>query len=170
MYGNLTGEESVHLSNFPVPNMKLYDDKLEKEMDTIRKIVEMAHSKRKKAMIKVRQPLAELKVKNAKLKINEDLIKLIMDEINVKKVVFEEGKEEMSVALDTNLTKELRDEGEARDIVREIQKKRKALGTALDEKVNVVLNGWPKEFENEIKRKALVDMLEKGEKFLVTRR
>ena len=170
MYGNLTGEESVHLSNFPVPNMKLYDDKLEKEMDTIRKIVEMAHSKRKKAMIKVRQPLAELEVKNAKLKINEDLIKLIMDEINVKKVVFEEGKEEMSVALDTNLTKELRDEGEARDIVREIQKKRKALGTALDEKVNVVLNGWPKEFENEIKRKALVDMLEKGEKFLVTRR
>ena len=125
MYGNLTGEESVHLSNFPVPNMKLYDDKLEKEMDTIRKIVEMAHSKRKKAMIKVRQPLAELEVKNAKLKINEDLIKLIMDEINVKKVVFEEGKEEMSVALDTNLTKELRDEGEARDIVREIQKKRK---------------------------------------------
>ncbi|MEX2013148.1 MAG: hypothetical protein WD967_01970, partial [Candidatus Levyibacteriota bacterium] len=53
--------------------------------------------------------------------------------------------------------------GEARDIVRKIQEERKKIGTKLDEKVDVQIEGWPKEFENEIKRKALVNSISKGE-------
>jgi len=143
---------------------------LEKEMDLARKIVEMAHSKRKEAMIKVRQPLAELKVKNSTLVIREEIVEVIKDEINVKKIVFEKGKDVMAVLLDVNLTEELKREGAARDIVRMIQGERKKMGTSLDEKVNVTLEAWPKEFEEEIKKKALVENLTKGESFSVNRK
>ena len=44
-----------------------------------------------------------------------------------------------------------------------IQEERKKLGTALDEKVSVTLPSWPSEFENEIKKKALVASLTKGD-------
>ncbi|MBF8250060.1 MAG: ileS [Candidatus Levybacteria bacterium] len=170
IYKNLTGETSVHLADFPIANMKLHDDNLEKEMHLARKIVEMAHSKRKEAMIKVRQPLSELKVTNSELIIRNEIIEIIKDEINVKKIVFAKGAGEMSVALDVTLTEELKKEGEARDIVRMIQGERKKLGTTLDEKVNVVLQDWPKEFEEEIKKKAMVANLSKGENFQVTRK
>ncbi|MDO8660133.1 MAG: isoleucine--tRNA ligase [Candidatus Parcubacteria bacterium] len=170
IYKNLTGEESVHLASFPKSQDKLIDKKLEEEMALARKIVEIAHARRKEAGIKVRQPLAELKVKSEKLMVNEDIIGLIADEINVKKVTFEKGKEEMIAILDTDLTKELEEEGEAREIVREIQKQRKILGTTLDEKVNVSLENWPVAFESYIKKNALVEILQKGSKFSVNRK
>jgi isoleucyl-tRNA synthetase len=168
IYRNLTGEESVHLSNWP--SVGKIDDKLEQEMDFARKLCELGHSKRKELQIKVRQPLAQLTVNNSQLAIGDEITELIKDELNVKKIVFEKGKGEMTVSLDTNITKELKEEGEARDIVREIQKQRKVLGTSLDEKVDVVLASWPVTFEDYIKRKASVDSLAKGEKFLVSRK
>jgi isoleucyl-tRNA synthetase len=170
MFKNLTGEESVHLSNFPKVDDKLIDEKLEEEMELARKVIEFGHSKRKELQIKVRQPLAQLTVCNSQLTIGDEIIELIKDELNIKKIVFEKGKGEMTVSLDTNITKELKEEGEARDIVREIQKQRKVLGTSLDEKVDVVLVSWPVAFEDYIKRKASVDSITKGEKFLVSRK
>ena len=170
IYTNLTGEESVHLADFPKADNKLIDEKLETEMELARKVVELAHAKRKEAMIKVRQPLAKLKIKNAKLKIRDQIISLIKDEVNIKNIAFEESKGEMFVVLDTKITSELRKEGEARDIVRMIQQERKNLGTRLDEKINVVLEDWPKEFEEEIKKKAMVENLQKGNNFLVARK
>lgn len=170
IYKNLTGEESVHLSKFPKVDDKLIDKKLEEEMELARKIVEYAHSKRKEAMIKVRQPLSQLTINNSELTIRDEIIGLIKDEVNVKKVLFEKGKGDLSVLLDLVLTKELEEEGEARDIVRMIQGERKKIGTALDEKINVVLKDWPKEFEEEIKKKAMVENLTKGESFSVTRK
>jgi len=163
MYKNLTGLESVHLSNYPVANTKLLDQDLINKMSELKKLVEIGHGKRKEAMIKVRQPLAEFKVKNAQFIIeDEDLLSLIKDELNVKKVSFGKGKGEMTVAFDMNLTQELKDEGEARDIVRMIQQERKKLGTTLDEKVNVELNNWPATFEDYIKKKASVSYIGKG--------
>jgi isoleucyl-tRNA synthetase len=169
MYRNLTGEVSVHLAGFPKVDEKLIDGKLEEEMELARKIVEFAHSKRKEAMIKVRQPLAKLTVRNSELTVRDQIIEVIKSEVNIKKVSFEKGTGEMSVALDVNLTDELKAEGEARDIVRMIQQERKKLGTSLDEKINVVLTGWPKEFEEEIKNKAMIANLKEGESFMVTR-
>ncbi|KKQ40890.1 MAG: Isoleucyl-tRNA synthetase, partial [Candidatus Levybacteria bacterium GW2011_GWB1_37_8] len=158
IYLNLTGEESVHLANWP--EVGDIDEKLEQDMDFVRKLCELGHAKRKEIMIKVRQPLAELKILNSELQIqDEELISLIKDELNVKKVSFEKGKGEMSVFLDVNLTTELKEEGEARNIVRMIQQERKKLGTELDERVNVVLKDWPKKFEEEIKKKAMVNNL-----------
>ena len=168
MYLNLTNKDSVHLSAWP--EVGDIDEKLEQEMDFARKICEMGHAKRKEALIKVRQPLAQLTINNSQLTINGEIVELIKDELNIKKVVFEKGKGEMSVSLDVNLTKELKEEGKARDIVRMIQGERKKLGTALDEKIDVVLKDWPREFENEIKKKAMVATLKKGNNFEVVRK
>jgi len=171
IYKNLTGEISVHLADFPKADNKLIDKKLEEEMEVARKIVEMAHAKRKEALIKVRQPLAELIIKNSELIIRDEIINLIKDELNIKKIDFvKEGTQETSVSLDTKITKELKEEGEARDIVRQIQKERKTIGTTFDEKIDVTLPSWPEAFEDYIRKNALIDILQKGQKFLVARK
>ncbi|EKD65728.1 MAG: hypothetical protein ACD_50C00005G0001 [uncultured bacterium] len=169
IYRNLTGGESVHLENYPKGDESLKDEKLILNMQKVRKIVEMGHAKRKELGIKVRQPLAEFRIQNSEFRIDEELTTLIKDELNVKKIEFNEGRGELSVQFDTNITAELKDEGLARDIVRQIQEERKKIGTSLNEKVDVVLSNWPKNFERYIKSKAFVARLEKGEDFKVKR-
>ncbi len=168
IFKNLTGEESVHLQDFPLGDKSLLNEKLVKDMEEIRKIVEQGHAKRKELEIKVRQPLAEFRIMNYELSIEEGLTALIKDELNVKKITFEKGKGEMSVDFDILITKELEDEGEARSIIRRIQEERKKIGTKLDEKVNVRLEDYPLEFEEYIKKKALINSIKKG-KFEVLR-
>jgi isoleucyl-tRNA synthetase len=154
-----------------VANTKLLNQELIDQMNEVKKLVELGHAKRKEVMIKVRQPLAEFKVLNSQFIIkDDDLISLIRDELNVKKISFKEGRGEIAVAFDTNLTPELKEEGEARDIVRQIQQERKKLGTTLNEKVNATLTNWPAAFEEYIKTKASVDSIVKGENFSVNRK
>ena len=54
-------------------------------------------------------------------------------------------------------------------VVVDTQEERKKLGTSMDERVNVVLPSWPSEFEEYIKRNALIEDLIKGESFSVSR-
>ena len=60
-------------------------------------------------------------------------------------------------------------EGEAREIIRQIQQARKETGCELSEKVTVTLPAWPKEFEQEIKKQTLSKELIKGEKLTIKR-
>ncbi len=169
IYRNLTGLESVHLNNWPEFKEAYIDKKLEEEMELARIIVENVHSQRKKIGIRVRQPLKELRIKNLGLRIENEIINLIKDEVNVKNVEVKFGKRELKVELDTKITPDLRKEGEARELVRMIQGQRKILGTSLREKVSVVLPSWPQEFESYIKKRAFVGKLIKGDEFRVNR-
>ena len=162
MYVNLTGENSVHLSDFPQVNPKSIDINLEKEMKKAREIVEKAHAKRKEIQIKVRQPLAKLEYAGQKLP--ESLELIIADEVNVKAVVHAK-----ILQFDTKLSQRLKAEGEAREIIRSIQQARKEAGCDLSEKVTVFLPAWPKEFEAEIKKQTLSKELIKGEKLSIKR-
>ncbi|MDQ5900844.1 MAG: isoleucyl-tRNA synthetase, partial [Patescibacteria group bacterium] len=81
---------------------------------------------------------------------------------------FSKGEGEMSVKFDTELTQELIDEGKARDIVRSIQEERKKLSLKPSDRVNVTLPEWPKEFEETIKKKALIETLSIGKELTVT--
>jgi len=112
--------ESVHLADFPKSDKKLINTKLEEKMTQVRNIVTQALAQRAELGIKVRQPLAGLEIKN---KLDEELLELIKDEVNVKKITF--GKE---VKLDTKITKELKQEGEYRELVRNVMGLRKKLG------------------------------------------
>ncbi|MDP2632373.1 MAG: isoleucine--tRNA ligase [Candidatus Curtissbacteria bacterium] len=148
MYTNLTGEESVNLSDFPIPDQKLIDEYLEREMLRLSQIVEKGHSLRKESQIKVRQPLPRLEYAGDEL--SGELEQVLAQELNVKEV--KKGK---STKLDTTITPQLKAEGEARDIIRQIQQARKEENCRLDQKIDVELPSWPKEFENQIKKETL---------------
>ncbi len=165
IYRNLTNEESVHLTYWPDVEEKLIDEKLEEEMVIARKIVEITHGQRKEANIKLRQPLGSITV-TVPTGLSKEVADVIAAEVNVKTVTVDPG-EQLSVVLNTDLTSELKAEGEARDIARSIQEERKKLGTSLTEKVVVTLPSWPKEYEEYILKKAVVAKLTKGEKFSV---
>ena len=81
IYRNLTGFESVHLADWPSPFELYINEKIEEEMKLARQIVELAHAKRKEEKIKVRQPLSKLRIKNLELRINDELINLVKDEL-----------------------------------------------------------------------------------------
>lgn len=159
IYKNLTGKESVHLSSWP--KSAKVDRKLIENMELARKICELGHAKRKEAAIKVRQPLSKITVHGPKLETS--LVELVKAELNVKEVTFVKGKE-LSVLLDTKLTPELKAEGEARDIVRQIQEARKEAGTSLNQKIEVKLPKWPKKYEAYIMEQTLTTKLQKGTK------
>ncbi|MEK6842778.1 MAG: class I tRNA ligase family protein, partial [Nanoarchaeota archaeon] len=160
IYTNISGGDSVHLSDWPTIQETQIDLELKKEFEEARKVVELAHSQRKEAGIKVRQPLGLLETTTSVL-FSDKVKKIIADEINVEEVKNEKG--EFSVRLDIVITDDLKKKGEMRDIIRKIQEERKRIGTSLSEKINVTLPTWPAEFEKEIKRKALINSLSKGE-------
>lgn len=166
IYRNITGEESVHLTDWPIPNKEssTKNQELMEQMKVVRKIVELGLAQRKEKQIKVKQPLASIQVYAKEAAVDPRLHQLILDELNVKGVSFHDVKSaDLSIALDTILTEDLIAEGQAREIVRKIQEERKKLETKLDEKVEVVLEAWPEKFEDYIKKNALVQSLSNGE-------
>lgn len=89
MYQNLTGEESVHLAFFPEADMSLVDEKTEERMDLVRTLVALGRGTREKERIKVRQPLNSVLVDGKYEAVIGDLTPLIKEELNIKKVNFE---------------------------------------------------------------------------------
>ena len=88
IYKNLTGEESVHLADFPVYSKKLMNDKIEEKMDLVRDLISIGRYVREENKIKVRQPISEVLVDGKYETILGDLVNLINEELNVKKVTF----------------------------------------------------------------------------------
>jgi len=158
---NTNRKESVHLEDYPNPNKKLIDKKLIKEMAEIRRLASLALAKRAEASIRVRQPLASFKIKNQKSKIknNEELLKVLADEINVKSIIFD-SEIKYEVELNTEITPELREQGILRDFVRLVQGLRQKAGYQPKDKICLfiemhddlqkIINQNLKEFKSEI--------------------
>jgi len=155
-HGIKPGVVSIHFHDWPEANKKLIDKKLEGEMNLARKIVSLGLAARKDAGIKVRQPLAKLEVSAFKsLKISEELLSLIKEEVNVKNVVLEKGdKEELSVVLDSEITPALRAESWIREFIRIIQGARRDAGYDYNEKVNAFWFSEDKFLSEAVKREA----------------
>ena len=88
MYKNLTGDLSVHLTDYPKYNQELIDDTLEQKMDLVRDLISIGRMIRETVRIKVRQPLSEVLIdSNYKSLVleHEDLIK---EELNVKNISY----------------------------------------------------------------------------------
>lgn len=168
IYTNLTDEESVHLTNWPQWDDDLMDDDLEKDMENGIKLSSKVHALRKEKRVKVRIPLRKLSYKGP-VELTKEVEKIVLDEVNVYELTYAGKSEDYEVSGDTSEKNQDIEAGIARDIIRQIQEERKILGTKLDEKVTVVLPNWPKAFTDEIKKKALVGSLAKGEQFKVLR-
>lgn len=131
-------EESVHLLTWPRYENKLVDKKVLEQMELVRKIVEASHALRSKAGIKVRQPLAVVAIER-KSELKSDYNNIIADELNVERIDIVEKIDAQSgwevgevldfqVALDTNLTPELKSKGVVREIIRSMNNLRKTAG------------------------------------------
>ncbi|MBS4062418.1 MAG: class I tRNA ligase family protein, partial [Bacteroidetes bacterium] len=82
-------EESVHLTIFPVSNPELIDKDLEERMEMAQKFSSMVLSLRKKANIRVRQPLNSIMIPVTDEKMRRQLQgveNLILSEVNVKEI------------------------------------------------------------------------------------
>ncbi len=96
IYRNLKGEndpESVHLCDFPTARPEARDLKLEQEMAAVQAIVKLGRQLRVDNDLKVRQPLAAIKIagmENGERKIENggELEALFLDELNVKAVEY----------------------------------------------------------------------------------
>ncbi|MBR4391419.1 MAG: isoleucine--tRNA ligase [Bacteroidales bacterium] len=91
---NATGHnkaESVHLTDFPVADTKFIDKALEERMEAAQLISSLVLSLRKKANIRVRQPLSKIMIPVANETMKGQLEKvahLIMSEVNIKGIEF----------------------------------------------------------------------------------
>ncbi len=171
IYVNITGEESVHLASWPkLVVLSESDLSLIEDMAKLREIVEVGHSQRKIQAIPVKQALASATISTDlnKIKSNPDLQLLACEELNVEEILFAEQPVDQ-VNLDINITQELKEKGQAREIIRNIQEARKVSGCEYNEFVEVTLPSWPVSQENYIKRKALVLNITKGESLQVNR-
>lgn len=172
IYTNLTGKESVHLSSWPEVNEKLIDKSLEEQIKNARKIAEIVHAQRKLNKIKLRQPLQKFSYDIPK-RLSNEVELLLAAETNVREISYDSSGSKLGaphVLLHLELTDSLIEEGKSREIIRNIQSERQKLGTRFDEKVNVRLPDWPSEFEDEIKKKALVEKIIKSADFKVVRK
>ena len=126
LYRNLTGEESVHLTDWPQAGH--VNELVVQDMETVRDYVNQALSLRAAAKLKIRQPLASVTVPTLGQFVSfEDVL---TEELNVKKVI--QGD---VLALDLELTPALKAEGMMREVVRHIQSARKAAGLNVDDRI-----------------------------------
>ncbi len=157
--GDIT--DSIHLEDWPMPNATFISSDLEQQMEEVMAIVEKGHAERKNAGIRLRQPLASITVST---KLAEDLVGIITEELNVKKLILGDV-----LSLDIVLTPELEAEGTARDLMRDIQGDRKKLGLSPKDQVAVELPNWPESWTEEIKKKVGATTLTVGPTLSVTK-
>ena len=89
IYTKLTGEVSVHLSDYPVFDESKVNLKIEQRMDLVKDLISLGRNAREEAKIKVRQPISKAILDGKNEKLISDLTDLIKEELNVKEVIFE---------------------------------------------------------------------------------
>jgi len=135
-------KESVHLDSWPEFEESLIDEALLKQMKLARKVVELGLAARAEAALKVRQPLQYIRYQTTKL--SDELEQIIAEELNVKEVKHTEEVREQDdrvvkedggvrIGLNTTITPELKSEGIARELVRQINGARKKAGLTIQD-------------------------------------
>ena len=172
IYTNLTGGESVNLENWPTINSKskIRNPKLEQEMEIARKVVEVGQAERKILGIKIKIPLANMKLKvesiiSIKL-ISEEVWDVILKELNVKNLTINDSfhypEKEVKVT-----AAQLEKEGKLRELIHQIQLNRKLKGLKPEDKIDLTI---PKEFEKEkdlIARRVLAKKIFLADKVII---
>lgn len=141
LYQKLTGGESVHLTDWP--QVGHVNELVVKDMEMVREYVNQALRLRAAAKLKIRQPLASVTVPSLGEFVKfEDVL---IDELNVKKVLVGDA-----LAIDTELTPELKREGYAREVVRFVQAARKNAGLNVDDRISLSLETTDGELQEAI--------------------
>lgn len=98
---------SVHLESYPKPKDNFIDKKLSEDMNLTYAYTELGRSARNSFNLKIRQPLQKLYLTDAqnKTSLNEDFIKILKEELNVKEV---EQNSDLSKFIDYSLKPQLK--------------------------------------------------------------
>lgn len=136
IYKNLTGEESVHLAEFPVEDTNLIDEVVEERMDLVRDVCSLGRFAREEVNIKVRQPIQSLILPKSDELIIGDLLAVIKEELNVKEILF---KDDMSEYLEYVVKPNFKVLGKA--LGARIKELQGMLANASNEQVNKINDG-----------------------------
>ncbi len=142
--------ESVHLENWPEMSRSNLDIEVLKNMQIVREICTAGNAERQKFDIPIRQPL---RILFSKVNVGEEYQKIIKDELNVKEVEIDTDLEN-AVEFDRDITPELKQEGNHRELVRALQDLRKKMSLTPSDVVNII-------FETDEKGKKLIQKSEK---------
>lgn len=138
LYRNLTGEESVHLCDWPASGHT--NDLLMEEMSVLRRLITGGLEIRAREGIKVRQPLSSA-ILVWSGEIRSELLSIAQDELNVKTINYNKlAGETPVIKLDTNITPELKLEGQSRELIRLIQNMRKKAEFNVDDRIKLSIN------------------------------
>ncbi len=144
IYSKLRGKGSVHLEEWPKPEEKSIDKRLEDHMEKAKAIVEAINAARAERKVKLRWPLESVKLK---LKSKEDAdslesVKNIISILSNSKSI--EPSDKLREPFDFSLGKleigkVLMDEAIIREIIRHVQELRKKAGMNVHEKIELFL-------------------------------
>ena len=148
LHHNLTGDnESVHLKDWL--SAGTVNELIIDEMARVREYINEGLSLRAKDGLKVRQPLACVTVPEKGKTF--DFTPILLEELNVKRVLYGDN-----VAIDTEITPELKREGLAREIIRHVQSARKKAGLSVDDRITLQLETADSELRQAIDECATV--------------
>lgn len=186
IYKDLTAEkDSVHLEKMPIVSKEDIDSEILNSMGIVQQIVELGQSVRAQNQLKVRQPLAEIKVDLEGMKVEKDYLaqfeQIILDELNIKKISWEENVEankgwltkqisKIEIAINPELTDELKQEGLIREMTRHINLFRKNQSLTINDKVELYYQTDDKDitaaienFTDMLKKNVLAEKIERKE-------
>ncbi len=136
---NLVQCESVHLDLWPDFDQSLSAPNLQTKMNLTKEIVQKSLELREKVKIPLRQPLKKITLKGVSLE--NEFLELVKKSLNVKEVVIkDEDITELTVELDTEITRELKLEGIARNLIRNINNHRKKMKLSTKNRIKLYLN------------------------------
>jgi len=155
--------DSIHLELWPSVDSSLLNSALLSEMQSVRRPVEQGHAERRDSGIKVRQPLANIEITAPQATPRQEILDVVKQELNVKDIVWiESSSGQLSATLNTTLTSELEAEGQARELIRSVQRLRKEQGVELTASIQITAPDWPEDFADEIKEKTKATELKIG--------
>lgn len=160
---------SVHLTAWPEAGTA--DLVVVEKMALLRAVVTMGLKERQSAGIPVRQPLGGIQVMGGDLE--SDYADILKDELNIRAVEFVPS-EVLGVSLDTNITPELKREGDYRELVRAVQDMRKKAGLTPTDAIALTLPQSAQEtiigFEDDLRKTVLAQSIEcTGEQLTISK-
>jgi isoleucyl-tRNA synthetase len=157
LYRALGGKQiSVHLEDWPKKGR--ISKKLLEDMAEVRQLAALGLELRARAGIKIRQPLASFSIQKTNIK-DSKILEVLEEELNVKTIMINPKLSE-TVMLDTKISDELRQEGEEREIIRQVQDLRKQAGLHPSDTIELSISGEiPDESLPKIKKGARISKI-----------